>query len=278
MSTSAINSAASTLGGSTASAAVNRTLDRDAFLKLLITQLQHQDPLNTMEDKDFIAQLAQFSSLEQMEKMNKSFGNFGETFSRSAMASQAYSLTGSWIDYNDPSNPAVTVTGRVENVSFENGVPKLKVGLSTIDLGDVSKVYPSYGSVGRGRASTEAVSMLNKSVNYIDFNTGTIRTGTVTGVSFAEGWPLLNINGSLIGMDAVLGTQNSQSALDETDARTIAESMRGKWVEYADRSEPDRVFKGYVSAIDSVGNQPRLKVDGKLIDLANVLKVYQPQG
>ncbi|MFJ7735228.1 flagellar hook assembly protein FlgD [Lysinibacillus sp. NPDC097287] len=49
----------------------NSELGKDAFLQLLITQLQNQDPTNPMDDREFIAQMAQFSSLEQMQNMTK---------------------------------------------------------------------------------------------------------------------------------------------------------------------------------------------------------------
>lgn len=46
-------------------------MGKDAFLELLVTQLKNQDPLNPVEDKEMLAQMAQFSSLEQMQNMNK---------------------------------------------------------------------------------------------------------------------------------------------------------------------------------------------------------------
>lgn len=69
-------------GSSTSQTAASGTgqpemLGKDAFMKLLVTQLRYQNPLEPMDDKQFIAQLAQFSALEQMQVLNRtsSLGN-----------------------------------------------------------------------------------------------------------------------------------------------------------------------------------------------------------
>ena len=61
-----------------ASRAVSKELDKEAFLKLLIAQLANQDPMNPMEDREFIAQMAQFSSLEQMANMSRTMERMAE--------------------------------------------------------------------------------------------------------------------------------------------------------------------------------------------------------
>ncbi len=51
----------------------NQEMGRDQFLNVLLTQLANQNPLDPLKDKDFIAQMAQFSSVESMQALNKSF-------------------------------------------------------------------------------------------------------------------------------------------------------------------------------------------------------------
>ena len=57
-------------------------LGKDDFLQLLVVQLQNQDPLNPLDDKEFIAQLAQFSSLEQMSNVASGIETLTETVAR----------------------------------------------------------------------------------------------------------------------------------------------------------------------------------------------------
>ena len=61
--------------------------DKETFLKLLVAQLTHQDPLNPTEDKEFITQLAQFTSLEQLQNINSGVENLNTTMNQGQMIS-----------------------------------------------------------------------------------------------------------------------------------------------------------------------------------------------
>ena len=122
--------------GTTASAEAKKTeLGKDAFLKMLITQLRHQDPMSPMKDSDFIAQLAQFSTLEQLQNLTKQF----QALSQTQLAGQALSLIGKKIQALDPEG-GDPISGVVTAVKFAEGVPYLMVGESEVDLPNVTSV------------------------------------------------------------------------------------------------------------------------------------------
>ena len=67
--------------------------DKDMFMRLLLTQIENQDPLEPQDQTEFVAQLAQFSSLEGIQNLNSTVGTIGESF-RSTQALQATALVG----------------------------------------------------------------------------------------------------------------------------------------------------------------------------------------
>ncbi len=117
-----------------------KTLGKDSFLKLLVTELQYQDPLKPMENRDFIAQMAQFSALEQMQNMN------GDMAKLLTMQLLGKSVNGKDADSQE-------VTGTVAGIKFESdGTINLTIKTTGKDgktedkqvaLSDVSAVNPA---------------------------------------------------------------------------------------------------------------------------------------
>ncbi|MBE0509915.1 MAG: flagellar hook assembly protein FlgD, partial [Gammaproteobacteria bacterium] len=68
-------------------------LGQDEFMTLMLAQMKHQDPMNPMENGDFIAQLAQFRTVTGIDQLNNSFNGFSQTM-QSSQALQASSLVG----------------------------------------------------------------------------------------------------------------------------------------------------------------------------------------
>ena len=110
--------------------AANDTLGKDAFLKLLIAELSNQDPLNPMEDREFVSQMATFSSLEQMQNMNKTLESMAEAnkFSAVQYIGKAVAFT------KGEGTEAQQVAAIVNHVWFD---PNGKVVLDTTE-GEVS--------------------------------------------------------------------------------------------------------------------------------------------
>jgi flagellar basal-body rod modification protein FlgD len=108
------------------------SLDRDDFLKLLITQLQHQDPTSPVEDKDFIAQMAQFSSLEQMTNMSTGF----QKLSGLLASSEASGVLGKTVELRDANG---LVRGVVDKV-IRGDNPLVSVNGSVYDFSQIESV------------------------------------------------------------------------------------------------------------------------------------------
>lgn len=108
-------------------------LGKNDFLQLLITQVQHQDPLNPSSDTDFIAQMAQFSSLEQMQNLNRTFAY------QSGMT-----MMGKYIsaDITDPvTGDTKYIDGIVESVRILNGEVHAVVAGNDVPLDKISRVF-----------------------------------------------------------------------------------------------------------------------------------------
>ena len=120
-------------GLSTAGATASQTkqtsdiMGKDDFLKMLVTQLQNQDPLQPMEDKEFIAQMAQFSSLEQMQNMTAAM-----------TATQATNMIGKAVSWKNDDN--VEKSGTVESVRIIDGQAKLVIGQTIVTMDKVVEI------------------------------------------------------------------------------------------------------------------------------------------
>jgi flagellar basal-body rod modification protein FlgD len=108
-------------------------LGKEAFLQLLITQMQYQDPLDPQDNSEMVSQLAQFSALEEMQNVVSSLSN-----------SQALSLVGKnviiEVGKSSGSDNTTTVGGTVDYVQMVDGTAKLSINGTLYDYDDLDMV------------------------------------------------------------------------------------------------------------------------------------------
>lgn len=147
-------------------------LGKDDFLQLLITQVQHQDPLNPSSDTDFIAQMAQFSSLEQMQNLNRSFAY------SSGMAMMGKYISGSITD--PATGDTKYVDGLVESVKIMNGEVYAIVGEDDVLLDKISWVSDA-SSVSSNKTVTDFSGIIGLLANARVINEGG-KTSSIEGI------------------------------------------------------------------------------------------------
>lgn len=110
------------------------SLGKDDFLKILMTQLTHQDPTQPMEDREFVAQMATFSTLEQISNMNEDIGRIFSMLRRN----EALGLLGRTVEIA-VGEDAAPVVGSVSEVTGGD-LPQLLVNGTYYDFADVVSV------------------------------------------------------------------------------------------------------------------------------------------
>lgn len=146
MSVSNINSTSST---DTSSLTGGQSLNQADFLKLLVTQMTSQDPLNPQSDTAFAAQLAQFSALQQSQNMATNMASL-----------QANSLIGRTVSVTEANNTTVQDSGVVNGVQVVSGQPQILVNGVLYNLNQITAILPtatdSTSGTGAGGTASNA--------------------------------------------------------------------------------------------------------------------------
>lgn len=127
------------VSSATSATSSTSSLNMQDFLKVLLTQLTYQDPLKPMDNEQFMAQIAQFTSLEQTQQMNS---NISQLLTNQASL-QSVGLIGRTVDVITNSGP---ITGTVAALSLSGASPQLTISTSNggtlpnIDLSQISGI------------------------------------------------------------------------------------------------------------------------------------------
>lgn len=185
------------LGSAVSDATGGKELDKQAFLMLLVTQFQYQDPLNPMEDKEFVAQLAQFSALEQQQTTNANLESLISIQQQQATISAAnyigkeVSARGYGVSLKDGKASTVQYAAAEEMSSCVVNIldSTTKTIVATIDLGRRAASIHDFtwnGKRSDGSVAADGV----YTVSFVGYNTSGERvmvdtsvTGLVNGVS-----------------------------------------------------------------------------------------------
>ncbi len=189
------------------------TLGKDEFLNLLVTQLQYQDPLNPMDNTEFTAQLAQFSSLEQLSNLNDKFDTL--TQSQTALNNtQAVSYIGQTVladgsgiqfDGTTPVDCIFELEGAAagSEINIYDGSGQF---VRTLDAGALDSGQQAVSWDGRDQeGNLQPAGQYDFEVLAVDAEDGavavtTLTRGTVTGVTFRSGNAYLTAAGKDIAI------------------------------------------------------------------------------
>ena len=220
--------AAATGSGSGSYVPEKTVLGKDDFLKLLVKQLENQDPLNPMESTEFTAQLAQFSSLEQLTNMNKNFDNL-QLYQASINNAQAVNFMGKTVK---ASGDTIGVKDGTSNpIQFDLAGAAAEVNVHIYDDSNNLVKTINCGSLSEGEQSIEwdgtnddgetvPDGKYTFEVSAIDGSGETVSASTymtveVTGVTFINGSAFLLAGDIEISMSDILEVTDNRDLNDD---------------------------------------------------------------
>jgi flagellar basal-body rod modification protein FlgD len=197
-------------------------MGKDDFLKLLVAQLQNQDPLNPADSTQFTAQLAQFSSLEQLQNINDSLSSFKSSQSTTNNIQSAdfigktVTASGSSLGVNDGKADPIRfdLTNNADNVYLQvydqsgNFVTDIQAG--ALKAGEQAINWNGKDANGTTVADgtySFTVMAMNKDGSTVGSTSYT--TGVVTGVDYQSGDPQLMINNQEVPLSSVIRLEES---------------------------------------------------------------------
>lgn len=170
-------------------------LDKDSFMLLLVTQFKYQDPLNPMEDKEFIAQMAQFSSLEQLMNLNTSMEGLTNATNNQQMIN-ATSYIGKQVTVSGNTIGKVT-----DETTKESTITRFRYAPADNTVGGTITVRDADNNV----VYVEEVSPKNKGTTYEFLWNGKATDGTVAGDGvYTVNLVLRDSNGDAVLSDQVV--------------------------------------------------------------------------
>jgi flagellar basal-body rod modification protein FlgD len=113
------------------------SLGKDDFLKILIAQMKNQDPTQPLQDREFIAQMAQFSSVEQLQNMALEMTRLRQSI---GMASGLIGKTVSWEELTEGSAVPVMKSGVVDSITIKDGIQHARVGGTDVSLDRILRI------------------------------------------------------------------------------------------------------------------------------------------
>lgn len=238
---------------------VDNTLGKDAFMQLLMTQMQYQDPLNPMDTTDMLAQLAQFTALEQMLNV--------------AQASQkqlAHEMIGTYVEYlytDESTGQTSYETGKVDYVKITGDTPILGIGSHEVELDKVYQVLDSSNIQAAGSAFDVIGKTVQATYQEKNLATGKMETITIEG----EVKRIKMVNGK---PEVIIGSEDDEVIIPYDNVESVVEntSVTGREVTgtIVTNEGEQKEITGIVDYIKITEDGTYLRVNGELINFDDV--------